>query len=102
MTVAPERYDAGMKQENGVGRLHEGKAILTDNEQCVLAVLKIKNNLTTKQFLGIAEDIALCKDCKDENAVINAAETLIKMGLVAREFKKGKYIWSLKSAEVSA
>lgn len=90
----PERYDAGMRQEEGVGRLHEGKAILTDNEQCVLEVLKIKSPLTTKQFLGIAEDIPLCKDCKDENAVINAAETLIKMGLVQRKFHKGKYVWS--------
>ncbi len=71
-------------------------AILTDNEQCVVEVLKIKNNVTTKQFLAVAEDLPLCKDCKDENAVINAAETLIKMGVVKREFVKGKYLWSLK------
>ncbi|UPT75700.1 MAG: hypothetical protein M0D55_08525 [Elusimicrobiota bacterium] len=67
----------------------------------MLEVLKIKNNLTTKQFLDIADSLPLCKDCKDENAVINAAETLIKMGAVKREFKKGKYLWSLV-AEVPA
>jgi MoaA/NifB/PqqE/SkfB family radical SAM enzyme len=97
----PERYDAGLRQQQGEGRFHEGRAILTDNEQCVLEVLKIKSPLTTKQFLALAEGIALCKDCKDENAVINAAETLIKMGLVERAFQKGRYVWSLK-AEVPA
>ncbi len=102
LTQIPERYDAGMRQENGVGRFHDGQAVLTDNEQCVLEVLKIENHVTTKKFLEIAEGIALCKDCKDENAVINAAETLIKMGLVERQFKKGKYIWSLKKVEAPA
>jgi hypothetical protein len=94
----PERYDAATK-----GRAsHEGRGnILTDNEQCVLEVLKIKNGLTTKQFLDIAESLPLCKDCKDENAVINAAETLIKMGAVERKFVKGKYLWTMK-AEVPA
>ena len=90
----PERYDArGPRME-----AHEGRGgIMTDNEQCVLEVLKIKNNVTTKQFLAVAESLPLCKDCKDENAVINAAETLIKMGVVKREFVKGKYLWSLKT-----
>lgn len=94
----PERYDAAFK-----GRAtHEGRAnVLTDNEQCVLEVLKIKNDLTTDQFLEIAESLPLCKDCKDENAVINAAETLIKMGAVERKFVKGKYLWRMK-AEVPA
>jgi hypothetical protein len=90
----PERYDAPFKGREK----HEGRAgVLTDNEQCVLAVLKIKNDLTTKQFLDIAESLPICKDCKDENAVMNAAETLIKMGAVKREFKKGKYLWRLVS-----
>ncbi len=94
----PERYDA---PHRGRER-HEGRAgVLTDNEQCVLEVLKIKNDLTTEKFLEIAETLPLCKDCKDENAVIVAAETLIKMGVVERKFVKGKYLWRLK-AEVPA
>ena len=60
----------------------------------MLEVLKIKSPLTTKQFLELAEGLPLCRDCKDENAVIVAAETLIKMGKVARKFVKGKYVWS--------
>lgn len=88
----PERYDARSRKER-----HEGRSVLTDNEACVLEVLKIKNGLTTDEFLEIAGGIPLCKDCKDENAVIVAAETLIKMGLVARKFEKGKYRWSLRA-----
>lgn len=88
----PERYDAPFQGRER----HEGRqGVLTDNEQCVLAVLKIKNNLSTKQFLDLAETLAICKDCKDENAVINAAETLIKMGAVKRVYSKGKYVWNL-------
>lgn len=98
LTEVPERYDAPFKGREK----HEGRGgVLTDNEQCVLEVLKIKNNLTTKQFLDLAETLPICKDCKDENAVINAAETLIKMGVVKRVFAKGKYVWNLV-AEVPA
>jgi wyosine [tRNA(Phe)-imidazoG37] synthetase (radical SAM superfamily) len=89
LLAAPERYDAGNQAQP-----HEGRSVLTDNEQCVLEVLKLKSPVTTKQFLSLAEGIPLCKDCKDENAVINAAETLIKMGRVERKFQKGKYLWS--------
>lgn len=92
----PVRYDHGQRQENHVGRTHDGKAVLTDNEQCVVEVLNMKSPVTTKQFLDIAEDLPLCKDCKDENAVINAAETLIKMDVIERKFQKGKYIWARK------
>jgi hypothetical protein len=90
----PERYDAPTR-----GRpKHEGRAgVLTDNEQCVLEVLKLENGITTKRFLALAEGLAICKDCKDENAVINAAETLIKMGAVERKFVKGKYLWTAKA-----
>lgn len=91
LSAVPQRYDAGRRMPE-----HEGRSVLTDNEQCVLEVLKLKSPATTAQFLALAEDIPLCKDCKDENAVINAAETLIKMGRVERKFQKGKYIWSLK------
>ncbi len=88
----PDRYDAGARRES-----HEGRSVLTDNEQCVLEVLGVRSPLTTRQFLGIAEGIPLCKDCKDENAVITAAETLIRMGAVERRFQKGRYLWSLKA-----
>jgi hypothetical protein len=94
LSEIPKRYDFAQQGRQG----HEGRAnVLTDNEQCVLEVLKIKNSITTKEFLAIAEQLPLCKDCKDENAVINAAETLIKMGVVTRQFLKGKYVWKMKA-----
>ena len=96
LLAVPERYDAGKTMER-----HEGRSVLTDNEACVIEVLKIKSPLTTKQFLSIAEGIPLCKDCKDENAVITAAETLIKMGRVERKFQKGRYLWSLRNGQPS-
>ena len=68
--------------------------VLTDNEQCVLEVLKIMSPATTREFLRIAAGIPLCRDCKDENAVISAGETLVRMGLVRRRFEKGRYLWS--------
>lgn len=90
LTEVPERYDARARKAS-----HEGRSVLSDNEQCVLEVLKVKDHLSTPEFLNIAESIPMCKDCRDENAVMVAAETLIKMGRVARKFKKGKYYWSL-------
>ncbi len=92
LTEIPKRYDAGQRRER-----HEGRTVLTDNEQCVLEVLKVESPVTTQRFLQIAESIPLCRDCKDENAVINAAETLLKMGVIERSFKKGKYTWSIKA-----
>jgi cyclic pyranopterin phosphate synthase len=91
LLTVPERYDARTKRP-----AHEGRSVLTDNEQCVLEVLKMENPVGTERFLQLAQDIALCRDCKDENAVITAAETLIKMGLVSRKFLKGRYLWSLR------
>lgn len=92
LKAVPERYDAGSRRE-----AHEGRReVLTDNETCVLVVLKEANDLSTEEFLERARKYAICKDCKDENAVIHAAETLIKMGLVERRFAKGRYLWSLK------
>jgi MoaA/NifB/PqqE/SkfB family radical SAM enzyme len=96
LLTVPTRYDARDKRES-----HEGRSVLTDNEQCVLEVLKIENPVNTKRFLQIAEELPLCKDCKDENAVMTAAQTLIKMGLVERKFLKGKYIWSLAKQPAS-
>jgi MoaA/NifB/PqqE/SkfB family radical SAM enzyme len=92
ISTVPERYDAhAPKRER-----HEGRGgVLTDNEQCVLEVLKLESPARTARFLAIAEGLPLCKDCKDENAVVTAAETLIKMGQVERRFVKGKYVWSL-------
>ena len=97
LAAVPARYDAGVARP-----AHAGRTVLTDNESCVVEVLQVRDGVTTEQFLEIARSIPLCKDCKDENAVLNAAEVLIKMGRVAREFKGGKYLWSLTSVRAPA
>jgi MoaA/NifB/PqqE/SkfB family radical SAM enzyme len=82
----------------GVAAWRKGRrdpAVLTDNEQCVLEVLRVENPVTTRRFLAIASRIALCRDCKDENAAIVAAETSARLGRVKRAFQRGRYVWSL-------
>ncbi|MBI3297884.1 MAG: radical SAM protein [Elusimicrobia bacterium] len=97
LLAVPKRYDEGTRRQ-----AHEGRSVLTDNETCVLTVLKEKSGIGTEEFLSRAEKYPICKDCKDENAVINAAETLIKMGVVARKFVKGRYLWSLDESRLRA
>ncbi|MFH1723453.1 MAG: radical SAM protein [Elusimicrobiota bacterium] len=98
LKAVPERYGRARRGEGP----HEGRPVLTDNETCAIEVLKHKSGVSTSEFLRIAERFPICKDCGDENAVINAAETLIKMGLVKRRFQKGKYVWSLQEAALRA
>jgi MoaA/NifB/PqqE/SkfB family radical SAM enzyme len=94
LTSIPERYDAHHRLDS-----HVGRSVLTDNESCVLEVLKTQSPVTTQRFLQIADGIPLCKDCKDENAVMVAGETLVKMGKVKRRFEKGRYIWETPEGE---
>lgn len=68
---------------------------LTDNQKCLIEILKRENNITTARVLKIAEKIPLCKDCADGNAVLNASQSLVKHGLVERKFKNGKYYWNI-------
>jgi MoaA/NifB/PqqE/SkfB family radical SAM enzyme len=85
----PARYeaaDAGSRE------------LLTDNERCVLVVLKDQDGLSTEAFLKSASRYGICKNCQDQNAVLSAAETLVRMGLVERRFEKGRYVWGLLEA----
>jgi len=90
LSEPPKRYDADKPNVDPRTR-----TVLTDNELCAIYVLREKDGVTTDEFLEISDKFPICKDCKDENAVINAAEMLIKMDRVRREFKKGKYYWYL-------
>ncbi|HAH05129.1 MAG TPA: hypothetical protein DCM05_01170 [Elusimicrobia bacterium] len=73
------------------------RAVLTLNEACVLEVLSLKGKVDTRELLETAQGIPLCRDCKDENAVLTSAEALARMGKVARRFEKGRYVWALVS-----
>ncbi len=72
------------------------EVFLSDNERCLLEVLRIQSPASTKEVLKIAGGITLCRDCSDGNAVINAGESLIRKNRVEKFFKKGKYFWRIK------
>ncbi|MEF3280831.1 MAG: radical SAM protein [Elusimicrobiota bacterium] len=70
---------------------------LTDNEKCLIEILKIKNNIPTETVIKMASKIPLCKDCSDGNNVINAAARLVTKKIIEMEFKNGKYFFKLKT-----
>ncbi len=74
---------------------HIEDSYLTDNEKCLIEILKKKNNIDTQTILKIAKKIPLCQDCTDGNNVINAAAKLVTKKIIKMEFKKGKYYFSL-------
>ena len=74
----------------------EGKVFFSDNERCLMEILKIKKEVSTAEVLKLSKKIVLCRDCSDGNAVMNSAQKLIEKGRVASRFSRGKFYWSLK------
>jgi len=72
------------------------RVFFSDNELCLIEILKIENGATTSRVLELAKNIVLCRDCSDGNSVLNAAQSLGKKGLVESVFKRGRYYWLLK------
>lgn len=72
-----------------------GRVYLSDNERCLLEILRRKPGAATREILALSRDIVLCRDCSDGNAVMAAAASLAAKGLVKREFSRGVYRWSL-------
>ena len=68
---------------------------LTDNERCLLEILRGSSNISTQTVLELAKDLPFCQDCRDGNAVLNAAQRLTAAGLVEKRFSRGKFHWSL-------
>ncbi len=88
-------FNSVKKSEKTIGL---GKKIFfSDNESCVIEILKKKSPAGAAEILKLAKNMVLCRDCSDGNAVINAAENLIKKNIVEKVFKKGRYYWTLKN-----
>lgn len=68
---------------------------LTDLEKCMLKIINIENGIPTERVLKLAKRIKICASCTSEGEVFRVTDRLIKQGIIKREFKKGKYIWSL-------
>jgi hypothetical protein len=69
---------------------------LSKNAKCVLHILKGKESLSTSEILELArspEFADICEDCAGGDVFITAANQLVEMGLIRKEFGKGGYSW---------
>lgn len=87
---SPVNGPAAVRKEPARGGL-----FLSDNERCLIEILRQKNGASTREVLARSKDIVLCRDCSDGNAVMTAASSLAVKGLVKSDFKAGVYHWSL-------
>jgi MoaA/NifB/PqqE/SkfB family radical SAM enzyme len=72
-----------------------GRVYLSDNEKCLVEILRGRRDASTREVLALSKKIALCRDCSDGNAVLAAASSLAAKGLVASAIARGVYRWSL-------
>jgi len=80
----------------GAGAAGAGARVyLSDNERCLVEILRRKPNASTKEVLALSKNIVLCRDCSDGNAVMAAAASLGGKGLVKSSFERGVYRWTL-------
>lgn len=76
-------------------KIKKPRVFLSDNELCLIEILKKESPVSTKRVLALAKNIVLCRDCADGNSVMNAAQSLGQKGLVRGVFERGKYYWRL-------
>lgn len=72
-----------------------GRVYLSDNEKCLVEILRRRPGASTREVLALSRDIVLCRDCSDGNAVLSSAQSLERKGLVKSEFRRGVYRWTL-------
>lgn len=71
------------------------KIYLSDDEKCLIEILKQKEKMTVDDIIKNSKNIPLCKNCDDANNIINAATKLSVKKIIKIEFKNGKYFFSL-------
>lgn len=90
---------AGFKPVKKIGAVKKapasGRIYLSDNEKCLVEILRLKAGASTKEVLALSKNIVLCRDCSDGNAVMTSAASLISKGMVKSSFERGIYRWSL-------
>jgi hypothetical protein len=70
---------------------------VTDNEICMLEILKYKNNISTSEVLELVRLFPICNDCSTGAHVIAAGQKLIQKGIIGKNLTDNGYIWSLIS-----
>lgn len=73
----------------------KGRIYFSDNERCMVEILRGKPGASTRDVLALSRKIVLCRDCSDGNAVLAAAASLVSKGLVKSAFARGTYRWTL-------
>ena len=86
----PVKKPGSLKKTAAAGRIY-----LSDNEKCLVEILRLKPVASTKEILALSKNIVLCRDCSDGNAVMTSAASLVSKGLVKTSFSRGVYRWSL-------
>lgn len=72
------------------------KIHITDNENCMIKILKHKNNITTSEVLELAKLFPICNDCSTGAHVIAAGQKLIQKDVLTKSLTPNGYLWSLK------
>lgn len=86
----PVKKGGGARAAGASGRIY-----LSDNEKCLVEILRLKPSASTREVLALSKNIVLCRDCSDGNVVMNSAASLTAKGLVRSSFERGTYRWSL-------
>jgi hypothetical protein len=71
---------------------------LPKNAQCVLKILESGVSLTTTEILELARSekySKICTDCAGGDAFVVAANQLVELKLITKNFGKGGYRWQL-------
>lgn len=69
------------------------RVFLSDNERCMTSILEGGGWKTTAAVLAFSKKMAICRDCSDGNAVLNAGLSLEKKGLVEKKLERGVFLW---------
>lgn len=86
----PVKKKAAAKEAAAAGRVY-----FSDNERCLVEILRRRPGASTRQVLALSKKIVLCRDCSDGNAVLTAGASLVSKGLVKSSLDGGLYRWSL-------
>ncbi|MFH1235126.1 MAG: hypothetical protein V1493_05950 [Candidatus Diapherotrites archaeon] len=75
-----------------------GMLVVTDNERCMILILRKANRATTKKLLELKaskEFSDICAHCVGSDDVMLTGEKLLEKGIIKRELGKNGYVWWL-------
>ncbi len=75
------------------------KDYFTDNELCLIEILKYKNWLTIKEIAQIKDKFQICRDCDDMSKIKEVEESLLKKWIIFIKWKGLNKVYSLIKSE---